>query len=197
VTTTSSARRTVAAQMAEAANRFLDALDDDQRRVAQWTFPSDDERRQWFYTPTDHGGLSLGEISSPQQRLAYRLMASGLSTAGYVTATTIIGLENVLDHVEGFVASWNRPRGRDPLLYYVRIFGDPSPEGSWSWRIGGHHISLNFTVVDGAVAGTTPLFLGADPASSDHIRCGRSKVWKISLANWFDRSTRPSGSGPS
>ena len=33
-----------------------------------------------------------------------RLVASGLSTAGYVTVATIMGLENVLDHVEGFVA---------------------------------------------------------------------------------------------
>jgi len=48
----------------------------------------------------------------------------------------------------------------------VRIFGEPSAEESWSWRIGGHHVSLNFTVVDGRVAGSTPLFLGADPASS-------------------------------
>jgi Protein of unknown function (DUF3500) len=165
-TLASPARRALAAHMAEQAIRLLDALTDDQRSVAQWSFPSNDERRQWFYTPTNHGGLPLGEMSSPQQRLAYRLMASGLSTAGYVIASTIMGLENVLDQLEGFTASWNRPRGRDPLLYYVRIFGEPSSEGSWSWRIGGHHISLSFTIVDGAVAGTTPLFLGADPASS-------------------------------
>ena len=31
-----------------------------------------------------------------------RLGASGLSTAGYLTVATIMGLENVLDHVEDF-----------------------------------------------------------------------------------------------
>jgi Protein of unknown function (DUF3500) len=160
------ARKELASRMAAEAGRLLDSLDDDQRSIAQWGFPADDERRLWFYTPTDHGGLPLGQMGAPQQRLAFRLMASGLSTAGYVTASTIIGLENVLDQLEGFTASWNRPRGRDPQLYYVRVFGDPSASGSWSWRIGGHHISLNFTIIDGAVAGTTPLFLGADPASS-------------------------------
>jgi hypothetical protein len=159
-------RRDIAARMAEAAVRLVDALDDDQLEVLRWPFPSDDERRSWFYTPTDHGGMALAGMTAPQQRMAFQLMASGLSTAGYVTATTIIGLENVLDQLEGFSASWGRPRGRDPLLYYVRVFGDPSVDGSWSWRIGGHHVSLNFTVVDGEVAGTTPLFLGADPASS-------------------------------
>jgi Protein of unknown function (DUF3500) len=160
-----SPRRAVADRMTEEAERLLDSLDSDQRTVAQWEFPADEERRQWFYTPTDHGGLPLGQMSAPQQRLAFRLMASGMSTAGYVTASTIIGLENVLDQLEGFTASWNRPRGRDPLMYFVRVFGEPS-SGSWSWRIGGHHISLNFTIVGGAIAGTTPLFLGADPASS-------------------------------
>lgn len=160
------ARRDVAARMAEAASGLVDAVDDDQRNALHWPFPSDDERRSWFYTPTDHGGLPLAGMTTPQQRMAFQLMATGLSTAGYVTATTIIGLENVLDQLEGFTASWGRPRGRDPLLYYVRIFGDPSAAGSWSWRIGGHHVSLNFTIVDGALAGTTPLFLGADPASA-------------------------------
>jgi hypothetical protein len=83
-----------------------------------------------------------------------------------VTASTIIGLENVLDQLEGFTASFERPRGRDPLMYYVRFFGTPSPSGTWSWRLGGHHLSLNFTIIDGVLSGSTPLFFGADPASS-------------------------------
>ena len=55
---------------------------------------------------------------------------------------------------------------RDPGLYYVRIFGDPEPGGTWSWRFGGHHVSINHTIVDGEVVGTTPCFLGADPAAA-------------------------------
>ena len=161
-----SARREVAARMAEAAARLVDALDDTQRAEVVWPFPSDVERRSWFYTPTDHGGLPLGRMTPPQQRMAFQLMATGLSMAGYVTATTIIGLENVLDRVESFTASWGRPRGRDPQLYFVRLFGDPTADGTWSWRVGGHHVSLSFTIVEGVLAGTTPLFLGADPASS-------------------------------
>ncbi len=162
---TTETRRQMATAMATAAGRWLDSLDSAQDAVARWSFPADGERRRWFYTPTDHGGLTLRDMTPPQQRLAFQLLATGLSQAGYVTMSTIIGLENVLDHLEGFGVSWGHPRGRDPLRYYLRVFGDPA-SGAWAWRAGGHHVSLNFTIVNGAVAGSTPLFLGADPASS-------------------------------
>ena len=69
-------------------------------------------------------------------------MATGLSTAD-VTVATIIGLENVLDHVEGWTVDWDRERGRDPTLYYLRVFGEPGGAAPWGWRFGGHHVSLN------------------------------------------------------
>ena len=165
------AARQVADQMAEAALAWLDALDPGQRSVAAGRAPSADaesdaERRTWFYTPTDHGGLTLGAQRPAQQRLAHRLVASGLSTPGYVTAATIVGLDNVLDQVEGWSVDWGRERGRDPGLYYLRVFGEPGGAAPWGWRFGGHHVSLNNLVLDGAVRAVTPLFFGADPASS-------------------------------
>jgi hypothetical protein len=159
-------RELIAAAMVTAASAFLECLDEDQRRDASWPFPADDERRLWFYTPTDHGGITLEDLRPAQQRLAMGLLASGLSRPGYVTVSTIIGLENVLDELEGWATTWDRPRGRDPGRYYVRVFGEPSIGGSWGWRFGGHHVSINHTVIDGRVAATTPCFLGADPATS-------------------------------
>ena len=156
--------------MAEAAGTWLDGLGAGQRRVAAGAAPgdapSDAERRRWFYTPTDHGGLTFHAQQPAQQRAAMRLVATGLSTPGYVTVATIIGLENVLDQVEGFVTRFDRERGRDPGLYYLRVFGEPGASGVWGWRFGGHHVSLNNLVVDGALVSTTPCFLGADPATS-------------------------------
>ncbi len=77
-----------------------------------------------------------------------------------------MGLENVLDFIEGFVVRFGRERGRDPGLYYLRVFGEPGSERPWGWRFGGHHVSLNNLVVDGVLVATTPCFLGADPATS-------------------------------
>ncbi len=166
-----SAAREAAARMAAAAAAWLDALDPAQRAVAAGAAPSPDagsdaERRRWFYTPTDHGGLTLGAQRPAQQRLAHQLVATGLSTAGYVTVATIVGLDNVLDHVEGFSIDWGRERGRDPGLYYLRVFGEPGGTAPWGWRFGGHHVSLNNLVTGGAVRAVTPCFFGADPAAS-------------------------------
>lgn len=157
----------VSERMVNAARIWLDSLDAQQRERALWSFPSDDERRLWFYTPTDHGGLPIRLMSPPQQQGAMRLLSSGLSRAGYVTVATIMGLENVLDEDEGWRTNLaDRQRARDPEMYFVRVFGEPGSKGAWSWRFGGHHVSINHLVVDGVVQSTTPCFMGADPASS-------------------------------
>ncbi|MGI9052931.1 MAG: DUF3500 domain-containing protein [Ilumatobacteraceae bacterium] len=152
--------------MSEAAVALLASLHGDQRSIAQWPFGDVAERTRWFYTPTDHGGLPLSAMDAGQQRLAHQLVRSGLSAGGYGTVTTIIGLENVLGANEGWRVTVGRQRGRDPGLYFVRVFGDPGGAEPWAWRFGGHHVSAQHVIVDGAVVGSTPSFLGADPASS-------------------------------
>jgi len=159
-------QNSAAARMVDAAKAWLDSLTDDQRAAAELPWPSDDERHSWYYTPTDHGGLPLSRQRPAQQRLAMRLVAAGLSRPGFVTVSTIMGLENALDELEDWQAGWGRERGRDPQLYWLRVFGEPSLTGPWSWRFGGHHVSVQHLVVDGAVRASTPCFLGADPASS-------------------------------
>jgi hypothetical protein len=73
--------------------------------------------------------------------------------------TTIIGLENVLKEIEKGTGPV-----RDPEMYFISIFGDPSTKGRWGWRFEGHHIAFNFTVVGGSMVATTPAFLGSNPA---------------------------------
>ena len=165
------AARDVADRMAAAATTWLDALDAAQKSSAHWPAPGSDteteaERLRWYYTPTDHGGLPIGAMRPHQQRLAMQLVASGLSTPGYVTVATVLGLENVLDQAEGWSVDWGRERGRDPGMYYLRVFGEPGGGAPWGWRFGGHHVSLNNLVVARAVRSTTPCFLGTDPATS-------------------------------
>jgi hypothetical protein len=157
--------------MAAAACQWLDSLSADQKREALHPVPTSSpaaerERTTWFYTPTNHGGLPLGHQRPAQQQLAMKLLATGLTLEGYVAAATIIGLENVLDRIEDFQVQWDRERGRDSGLFYVRLFGDPRETITWAWRFAGHHLSVNYLIVDGNVVSNTPFFLGADPASA-------------------------------
>ncbi|HEY8093476.1 MAG TPA: DUF3500 domain-containing protein [Acidimicrobiales bacterium] len=188
--------------MADAALMLLASLDAAQQAAAAWAFPSDDERRRWFYTPTDHGGVSLADLTPSQQRLAMRLLASGLSVAGYVTVSTIMALENILDAEEGWTSLFDRQRGRDPNCYYVRIFGQPS-SGTWSWRFGGHHVSIHHTVIDGEAVACTPCFMGADPAHAPLLGphplrplagaedLGRELVRSLDAAQWAQALISP------
>ena len=152
--------------MIDAARELFHSFDNAQQTRGLFDFTDINERKKWFYTPTNHGGLPLAEMSSRQHRMVHKLLATALSEGGYVTVSTIMGLENVLDRLEGFVAEFERERGRDPLLYWISFFGSPVDNGYWSWRFGGHHVSLHFTLNAGEIISTTPCFLGADPANS-------------------------------
>ena len=154
----------VVQRMGEAAENFLAGLAVDQRRQAQFALDDHTERTSWYYFPTEHRhGLPFTEMDRNQQRLAQKLIISGLSQSAYVTATTIMGLETTLDAIEGFVRDlwW-----RDSRLYYVSIFGEPNDKAAWGWRFEGHHISLNYTLVGGQIVAPTPTFFGSNPGET-------------------------------
>ena len=167
--------RTLVERMGDAAVRFLASLSTDQRARALLDFDDTDERTRWFYTPIRRKGLPLAEMDRPQQRLAHQLLASGVSRTAYYTAATIMGLENTLDAVEGWIFQTSRgvtPEraagnyGRDPQMFYLSIFGEPNDEGFWGWRFEGHHISINYAIANGRIIAPTPTFFGANPAES-------------------------------
>jgi hypothetical protein len=145
-----------AADMAGAAQAFLAALNEGQRGKAAFELGAE-VREDWHFIPKDtRPGLPLKEMDQAQRLLAYALLGSGLGNDGFVKATTIMSLEQILREME------NAPERRDPEKYYFSIFGTPEAAGTWGWRCEGHHCSVNFTVVGGRLSGT-PNFLGANP----------------------------------
>src|SRR5438105_6934865 len=155
--------RELAGRMSASAAKFLAALDDERRAAAQFTFPDPVERTRWFYTPNPRNGLPLRDMTRRQIRLALQLITLGVSRTGYALMTTIMGLEPLLDAVE----AWAMPEwSRDPTRYHLTVFGDPGTRSGWGWRFEGHHVSLNFTIVDGRLIAPTPSFFGANPADT-------------------------------
>ena len=116
------------------------------------------ERFNWAYIPKPRKGLPFKEMTPSQRPLAVALLNSGLSHRGFLQASTIISLEEVLRKLEK-----DNP-GRDSELYYVSLFGQPGATNAWGWRLEGHHLSLNFTIADGHVAAQSPSFFGSNPA---------------------------------
>jgi hypothetical protein len=162
-------RLTSSALMAESANRFLASLTPEQRAKA--TFPFEvDERQNWHFVPIERKGLALREMTTAQKHLATALLSAGLSQQGFLKAESVMSLEAVLLLIEHGTGP-----ERDPEKYYVSIFGTPSPDGTWGYRVEGHHLSQNYTVVRGHVAGA-PSFFGSNPAE---VRDGPRKGLRV------------------
>ena len=152
--------------MADAARRFVAALDEGQKAQATFAYDSP-ERFNWHWIPRERKGLPFKALNPGQRPLAFGLLNTGLSTRGEIKATTIMSLEEVLrvdEHGTGPV--------RDSELYYVSVFGNPDDAGEWAWRIEGHHLALNFTLRAGKVISATPFMFGSNPAE---IRKGPRK----------------------
>jgi hypothetical protein len=151
---------------ASTALELLDSLTDDQRRDAQLPLDDDAERRTWFYWPSSRRGLALGAMTSEQAKHTHHLVADVLSRTAVAKVNAIIGLENVLDEIEERQGS-RRGLPRDPILYYLSVFGEPSATKPWSFRFEGHHVSIHITL-HGDEIRCTPCFLGANPAVVRH-----------------------------
>jgi hypothetical protein len=154
------------AAMAGAATALLAALTAEGRRRAAFAF-DDRERLDWHYVPRRRNGLPFKEMSPAARAAAHELMKASLSSLGYAKAVNVIRLEGVLRQLETFGALM-----RDPESYCVSMFGTPGAGAPWGWRLEGHHLSLNFTLVPGKPVAVTPAFLGANPAE---VRSGPSK----------------------
>ncbi len=126
--------------MKNACVRFLDSLTPELRKKASFTFDSL-ERRRWHYVPGemfDRKGVGLKEMNSRQSQAAFKLLAGGLSHAGYEKVTAIMDLEKTLGKIEQLLRESRLVR--DPQLYFFSVFGDPTTNKSWGWRAEGHHI---------------------------------------------------------
>lgn len=155
--------------LAQAASAFLAALDPAQKAKVQFAFDSD-ERLNWYFIPKDREGLPLKQMTAAQQKAALDLIEAGLSQKGFSKAEAIRALEPVLAEME------KDPVRRDTEKYYLTIFGEPSPAGTWGMRWEGHHLSLHWTLVAGRAIATTPQFFGSNPAE---VREGPKKGTRV------------------
>ncbi len=155
------------ANMADAANKFLSTLTPEQKQTASFAFDNVKERERFGFVPTEmhpRVGLTIEKMTEPQRQAAHNLMKAGLSQKGYMTASAIMELESILNLIENPPGAKPGKLERNPLKYYVWVFGTPSAKGTWGWKVEGHHVSLNFTVAGGNMVSAAPHFFGSNPA---------------------------------
>jgi hypothetical protein len=148
-------------ELAETATSFVKLLSPELLEKASFPIESD-ERTDWTFVPRARQGVAFKQLNAQQREAALKLLRESLSQQGYTKATQIMAHELILRELEG--------RGpddtyRDPENYYVSIFGTPSKEKPWGWRLEGHHVALNFFSIDGVLVSSTPSGFGSNPAT--------------------------------
>ena len=154
-----------ASGMAAAADTFLETLSSEERATVMFPFDGED-RFDWHFIPRERKGLPLKAMTESQKDAALTLLRSSLSQEGFDKSQMIRELEQILFEREGRAI-------RDRELYFFMVFGEPTEEGTWGWRYEGHHVSQNWTIVDGRAVASSPQFFGTNPANvEDGERAG-------------------------
>src|SRR6478736_7223267 len=151
------------AAMRAAVRGLVDRLDSDQRRRVVFPFDGDLHKR-WTYFPGPRPGLLLGELSDEQLEPALDLLQLIHSVRGWSDTQLVIRIEAVRRELSLQQAG---RAGVDPyrdLPYWLVVLGDPTSTDPWAWRINGHHLLAQATVVGDQVNGV-PHFFGAEPAT--------------------------------
>ncbi|WP_226698825.1 DUF3500 domain-containing protein [Qipengyuania gaetbuli] len=191
------------ADMQGATLAFLGTLTDEQREKASSTLDDNATRTSWSNLPVSmapRSGLVVAEMSSEQRRALHAMMASALSSQGYLKSATIMWHEDVLramfDAMVGAMPDTDPRKAQalgfadnyDSEKYFVSVFGDARGD-EWGWLVTGHHFAVNFTVSGGKIA-FTPMFLGANPQV---VQEGRYAGWQL-LQHESDRALALLGS---
>lgn len=147
--------------------KFLNSLNEEQREITQLPI-NDQSRYYWHFFPgtmVERAGIQLHELNTKQKELAFELLKVSLSEVGFDKTIKIIDLERVLAKQEG------NPTFRDPEKYNIAFYGDPQKDSLWAWSFEGHHVSLNFSILNDKIS-IAPRFMGANPAT---IKSGSRK----------------------
>ncbi len=141
------------------AKTFIASLNEEQKKKVLFPF-NELNRYEWHYVPASmmaRKGIAVKDLEPGQKESLNNLLQSFLSKEGYDKTKRIMSLESVLKEME--------PDNNHRIIenYFIAIYGMPEKDSVWGWKFSGHHISLNFTVIDNKIA-FAPFFFGANPA---------------------------------
>jgi len=144
----------------KAAENFIQSLSAIQKSKATFSF-EEMNRFNWHFVPasqSERDGIVMKTLDSNQKTLLLDVLHCFLSDKGFEKTKGIMSLEYVLQQLEP------QNTHRIPENYSIAIYGKPNKDSIWGWKFGGHHIALNFTIINDKVA-FAPFFFGANPGN--------------------------------
>lgn len=108
---------------------------------------------------TGRVGVQTNSLSDAQWTALRALIGSATGSAaneGYDEVSQHLGAD---DYLEANGGGDDYGRGN----FFVAFLGTPSNSGTWELQMGGHHLAIANTYVDGRLAGATPSFRGIEP----------------------------------
>lgn len=150
---------------------FVNSLDSLQRTITLQPF-EDINRYDWHYLPATmipRNGIALKVLDSTQKIKFYGMLKEFLSDHGVSRTHEIMSYEYLLKELQP-----ENPT-RIPDNFFITIYGDPAMDNNWGWKFSGHHVALNFTIVNNQVA-FAPFFFGVAPSI---VKEGRKKGNRI------------------
>src|SRR6186997_2282561 len=94
-----SGQSTYTAEIKNAATSLIQTFDPLQKRTALLSF-NDTARIKWNNLPVGlraRAGISIGNMTEEQRKLVHRILSASLSSQGYLKATGIMHLDNLLN----------------------------------------------------------------------------------------------------
>lgn len=171
----------------KATTAFLATLTDAEKKTVSFDFTDTAQRQKWSNLPDGlykRSGLMWGNMTDASKNAWLAVMQTTLSKEGY---TRVRGEWAADDLLGG--GSYGQAH------YYIAVVGTPSDTAAWQWQWGGHHVTVNATIV-GPKISLTPSFIGAQPTT---ITVDGAKVRPIgdiedeafALVNSLDATQKP------
>jgi hypothetical protein len=182
---------TTTPRIVAAADAFLATLDGAQKATVQFAQGDTEQKQRWSNLPGgvfQRAGLRWADMSEAQRNAWLAVMQATLSSAGYDRVLAEWRADDAL-------AARGAGGGRSPQFgmgfYYIALIGSPSLTEPWQWQWGGHHVTINATIV-GPNLVLTPSFIGVEPATytdanGNTVRpLGDIERDAFALVNWLD-----------
>jgi len=145
----------------DAASEFLGTLSPAELSRTHFSF-NDPEWRNW--SNVDVGifarhGVSLEEMNASQKAAAWNLLRASLSAKGLQQTRDIMKTEQTLLELNDDMIRYGEEK------YYFTVMGIPSADEPWGWQLDGHHLVINYFVLQDQVV-MTPAFFGGEPVNA-------------------------------